>query len=218
LRSLAQVTTRAVQPGHDGADGAVERARDLAVAQLFDLGELEDAPLGRCQRGQRSGEVALVERRRLGLARGLRGHQRHHARPQALVAHAAAALTDGEVAQDAAQPRAAVRARLVAMARGDGARERLLHEVVGVGAGPATGEARKETRVWVQLGDEFVKLHGRGCIAAGVPGAISRGCGAGVPFCQRAASRCGNESMTSLATRPVSERSPAARSPAAPCR
>ena len=30
---------------------------------------------------------------------------------------------------------------LVAMARGDGAREGLLHEVVGVDAGPATGEA-----------------------------------------------------------------------------
>jgi len=35
-----------MQAGHDGADGALERARDLAVAQLFELGQLEDAALG----------------------------------------------------------------------------------------------------------------------------------------------------------------------------
>jgi hypothetical protein len=60
------------------------------------------------------------------------------------------------------------------MACGEGAREGLLHQIVGVGAGPATSQAVEEARVWVQLGGELVKLHDAWRIAAGVPRAISR--------------------------------------------
>jgi len=111
---------------------------------------------------------------RLGLARRRR-RQRDHARAQPLVARAATSLGDGQVAQDAAQPGAAVRADLVAMACRDGTRERLLHEVVGVAAArPATSEPLQEVRVWVQLVGELVQLHDGRRIAAAVPRAISR--------------------------------------------
>ena len=106
------------------------------------------------ERRQRSDEIGVVDGVRLRLAR--RRLERDHARAQPLVARAPTALGDREVAQDAAEPGAAVRAGLVAMTRGDGAREGLLHEVVGVVAGrPATGEALQEARVWVQLGGEL---------------------------------------------------------------
>jgi hypothetical protein len=62
------------------------------------------------------------------------------------------------------------------MARSERAREGLLHQIVGVGAGPATGETLQQTRVRVQLGGELLRLHGEERIAAAVPRAISRSC------------------------------------------
>jgi hypothetical protein len=70
-----------MQPGHDGAERTLERARDLAIAELFDLGELEDAPLARMERGERGGQRGVVERARLGLGRRRVGRERDDARP-----------------------------------------------------------------------------------------------------------------------------------------
>jgi hypothetical protein len=146
-----------MQAGHDGAERTVERARDLAVAELVDVGELEDAALGAAEAKEGGAQRRVVDdRRRLGR----RGDQLagDHARAHALVATAAALLGDGEVVQDAAQPGAAVRARAITMARGERAREGLLHQVVGVGAEAARQMAQKRC-VRQELGSDVVEFH-----------------------------------------------------------
>jgi hypothetical protein len=35
-----------MQPAHDGTERAAECVRDLAIAELLDVGELDDAALG----------------------------------------------------------------------------------------------------------------------------------------------------------------------------
>jgi hypothetical protein len=131
-----------MQARHDGADRTLHLARDLAIAQVLDVGELEDAAFGGSELRQRRAQRGFVDGAarlgRLGL-----GHdrERDHARAQPLVAAAAAALADGEVGEDAAQPGAPVGARLIAVARRQRAHEGLLDQIVGVAAAQAPREA-----------------------------------------------------------------------------
>jgi hypothetical protein len=69
-----------MQAGHDRADRTLERARDLAVAELLELGQFEDAALGGHELRQRGDEIGVVDGVRLGLARCRRGRERDDAR------------------------------------------------------------------------------------------------------------------------------------------
>jgi hypothetical protein len=85
-----------MQARHDGAEGAVESARDLAIAEFVDVGQFENASFRRSEAFQRGAQDALVANgMRLGHA--LVGLRSDHARAHALVAGAAPLGGDGEV-------------------------------------------------------------------------------------------------------------------------
>ena len=118
-----------MQPGHDRPDRHRQAAGELGVAFAVDLGarhELQiirrDARYELAQLGGGTGVTTAGPRlvRQTGL------------RPR--VAMPAPALPGIEVEQDPREPRAQIRAFVEAPAEPEGARDRLLHEIVGVDA------------------------------------------------------------------------------------
>ena len=127
-----------MQPRHHGAERALEDARQIAVAQPFEIGELDDTTVRRRQAFERRQHVG-VELGPLGLdGRGLR----EHARLEALIARALAMLGHRDVVEDAVEPRARIRAAPVAALRLERVQVGLLHEVVGIAAEPPRSPAQ----------------------------------------------------------------------------
>jgi hypothetical protein len=151
-----------MEPRHDRTDRAGERARDLAVAEIVDVGELEDAALGRLELRQRRAQGHFVDGRRVRIGEGRLGRDREHARAQPFVAPLAPALAHCQVGEDAAQPGAAVRAGAITVPRRQGAGEGLLYEIIGLAAGQAVREAMEQRRMGQKLGGKLGDVHGAG--------------------------------------------------------
>ena len=143
---LLQDTPTTVQARHDGADRDVENLRGVGVGEVADVDEHDDVAKVVRHLGQRSDDVVLRQplddavlvaraavagRLELVVEEVVAFLERLHV-GRALLPPAA---VDVQVREDAQQPRAQVRAGLERAPTAEGARVRLLHQILGLLAG-----------------------------------------------------------------------------------